>query len=451
MLYRSIIGWIFVTGLSLALSSCGHYLEAKPDEKWALPSTAQDLQQLMDNYSAMNAQYPAAGEMMADNYYITADDWSTLSENSRDIYLWQKNDQTREYWAYPPILNANVVLDNVDKITVPPVDSIVALRNLAKGSALFFRAVYFHALVQLFATPYDKTTAAKDNGIPLRLTSSYKEVSVRATVQQTYDRIIMDLQAALPLLPATPQLKSRPSRPAVLGALARVYLDMRDYTKAAAYADSCLRLYNTLLDYNTLNATADAAIPRFSPEVILDMISPASSLLSTINRTDTTLYNSYAGNDLRKSVYFLDNDAKNFKGDYAGMGAQNGYIFAGIVTDEMYLIRAEGRARAGSAAIAMQDLNTLLEKRWRTGTFVPLTAANATEALTKILTERRKELLFRGTRWTDLRRLQHDPILAITPTRLINGQSYTLPPHSPRYTLQIPADVIALTNIPQNP
>ncbi|WP_188316245.1 RagB/SusD family nutrient uptake outer membrane protein [Chitinophaga agrisoli] len=451
MRYRYIIGWIFVTGLSLGLLSCGHYLDAKPDEKWTLPSTAEDLQLLMDNYSLMNGQYPAAGEMMADNYYLSADDWNTLSENARDLYLWQKNDQTKDYWVYQPILTANVVLDNADNIKVPA-DSIRALRDQAKGSALFFRAVYFHALVQLFAAPYDKATAATDKGVPLRLSSSYKDVSVRASVQQCYDRIIMDLQAALPLLPALPQIKSRPSRPAVLGALARVYLDMRDYAKAAAYADSCLHLYNTLLDYNTLDAMADVSIPRFNPEVILDMISPAANtLLPGTNKTDTTLYKSYADNDLRKSICFLNNDAKSFKGDYGGMGSQNGYIFAGIVTDEMYLIRAEGRARAGSTALAMQDLNTLLEKRWRTGFFVPLTATDATEALSKILTERRKELLFRGTRWTDLRRLQFDPILAVTPARIMNGNTYTLPPHSLRYAMQIPIDVIALTNIPQNP
>jgi hypothetical protein len=98
----------------------------------------------------------------------------------------------------------------------------------------------------------------------------------------------------------------------------------------------------------------------------------------------------------------------------------------------------------------MNDLNTLLMTRWKTGTFVPYQAANADDALQQILTERKKELLFRGTRWADLRRLNKDSKFAMTLTRIINGVTYTLPPNDPRYAMPIPDNEISLSGIPQN-
>jgi hypothetical protein len=83
-----------------------------------------------------------------------------------------------------------------------------------------------------------------------------------------------------------------------------------------------------------------------------------------------------------------------FRGYYDYGGNQ----YTGIATDEIYLIRAECLARSGNTSDALKDLNNLLAKRWKTGiTFTPIQATNADDALVKILAERKKELLFRGT------------------------------------------------------
>ncbi|MOA51075.1 SusD family protein [compost metagenome] len=71
-------------------------------------------------------------------------------------------------------------------------------------------------------------------------------------------------------------------------------------------------------------------------------------------------------------------------------------------------------------------------------------------ALDVVLKERRKELLFRGLRWTDLRRLNLDPTTARTPKRELDGKIYTIEPNSPNYVYPFPDNVIQLAGLIQN-
>ena len=114
----------------------------------------------------------------------------------------------------------------------------------------------------------------------------------------------------------------------------------------------------------------------------------------------------------------------------------------------------------------MKDLNDLLRTRWKvvldangnqtaTSTYVDYTAANADDALSKILTERRKELVMRAQRWTDLRRLNKDPKYKKDLIRktIVNGAEQTigtLPANDSRYVLLIPDPVINNSGIAQN-
>jgi hypothetical protein len=165
------------------------------------------------------------------------------------------------------------------------------------------------------------------------------------------------------------------------------------------------------------------------------------------------LYNLYTtDNDLRKQFFFNTVSGLGIlpSADYSGT---DGRRFNGIAVDELYLSRAEAYARTANRGSALSDLNTLLVKRWKAGTFVPYTADTDESALTQILTERRKELVIRGVRWTDLKRLNPDPRFAKNISRSLLGVTYTLPANDSRYTLQVPDYIIAASggSIVQNP
>jgi hypothetical protein len=116
----------------------------------------------------------------------------------------------------------------------------------------------------------------------------------------------------------------------------------------------------------------------------------------------------------------------------------------------MYLTRAECYARKGAITEAMNDLNALMIKRWKNdGSFKPFTATSMTQALAYILAERQKELIYRGLRWMDLRRLNMANA-QITPMRFLDNTIYTLAPNSPRYVYPIPVQEIEINPMAQN-
>jgi tetratricopeptide (TPR) repeat protein len=451
--FERYIGIISFILLSFVQISCKKFLEAKPDQTLNTPSALKDLQELMDaDRQLNNVVWPDLPELASDNFYLTYGDWTSLAFGIQTNYIWDADASLPSSWYYRPVLYANTVLDNIDKI-------IITENNKdewysVKGAAFFFRGYSFYHTAELYSKPYNLTSASTDLGIPLRLTAGIDEVSVRSTNQQTYEQIISDLKNAVSLLPVNSLYPTRPNKPAAFGALARVYLSMRDYVQAGLYADSCLQLHNSLLDYNSLDSSAAAPIATFNQEVIFHNTTVGSSSFSPSRcKVDSNLYLSYTANDLRKVIFFKNNGngTYTFKGTYNGTNSpSNAVLFNGIVTDEMYLIRAECAARSGNKDSAMADLNRLLAKRWKTGTFVSFTATDIPEALNKVLTERRKELCFRALRWSDLRRFNLENA-NITLTRVLNGQVYTLPPNDLRWVMLIPIDVIARTGMQQNP
>lgn len=451
-------GAILLALILLQLSCKKDFLDAKPNVALIVPSTVADYQSILDNNTLSNLfnnNQPALNEIGAGDFYLTYTDWQGLyNGQERTPYLWSTDifgGESSFDWndSYKRVLYENIVLEGIVHVPSNPANQIAW--NNVKGTALFYRAYDFLNLVEEFAKAYDPATAGTDPGIPLRITPDVNIKSTRASVQATYDQIISDLNQAKPLLPTTPLFPTRAGTAAVYGLLSRVYLSQRNYPKALIYADSCLQISGKLIDFNTLDTSASYPIKRFSAEVIYHHTLGNLSAMDNYNPNllaDSNLYRSYSNNDLRKKIYFKTvSGLVTCNASFGGKSVR----FGGLTTNEMYLIRAECYARAGNTNAAMQDLNTLLKTRWGTGTFVPYTSSSSTDALMQILAERRKELVYRGTRWEDLKRLNKDPATAVTLTRVFNGKTYTLPPNSHLYVFPIPPDEILASGIPQNP
>lgn len=453
-LTQSVKFLILAVIFSVLTSSCKKYLEANPDKTLSIPTNVKELQALLD-FEENNVGFPLGSELAADNIYLPLDDWNYFFfEDDRTAYIWGATTDFTKDWApaYKRIFTANVALNALEKLESN--SGHLDEYKKVKGTALFYRAFNFYELAQIFSPSYSNETKGLGYGIPLKTSPNIDDITVRSTVEETYNRIINDLKESVLLLPLKTIYKTRPDRSSAFALLARTYLVIGDYANAGKYADSSLMLSNHLMNYNDpalVNSSSSLPFKRFNEEVLFHAVTRnAGELLRS--KVNTDLVNLFSDNDIRKKAFFkLNPDSSyHFKGSYNGTAIST--FYCGLTIDELYLIRAECRARSGLTEKALTDLNALLITRWATNTFSPITATDSKDALNKVLEERRKQLCFRPSlRWSDLRRLNLDPEYAVTVQKELDGQIYTLPPNDKRYTFLIPDEVVEKSGIQQNP
>lgn len=437
------------------------WFDIKSKKNITVLSTLRDFEMLLDDYYTMTIGSPAIGEVSGDGYYTTEDAWATLSSDiasfnvQKNAYTWTKQYLNTEVsdWnmSYKVIFNCNLVLEGLVKIerTMENREQYDRIR----GNALFHRGRAYFELSQVFTPPYNAESDS-EFGLPFKESTDVSEKLQRSTIYQTYDKIEADFKVAAELLPDKAFPVSRGSKAACWGFLARIEMIRENYVEALMYVDKTLEIYNSLLDFNTISSDVPN-LGLFNDEVIFhtQMITLQLTFYPGFSFIDSALFNKYEDNDLRKSVYFIvEPTGIIFKGMYNFQISQ----FAGLATDEMYLMKAEACARTNKISESMIALNDLLLHRYKknsdgTTTLVKRIAFNEKEALEIIIEERRKELLKRGIRWMDLRRFNREQRFAVTLNRAIGGKIYTLLPNSEKYAFPIPDDEISFSNIPQNP
>ena len=453
---RCIKNW-FVYGVIAVLSvSCNRFLDEKSDARLVTPSSLKDLQALLDDAVYMNNKTtPAYGETSSDDYFVNDIVYGSMYVDQQHYYLWQKYDyRYSNDWSkgYLPVYNANLCLELLDNI--PRSVNNSSQWDNVKGSALFFRSYYMTLLLWNYAKAFDSSTSGQDLGIVLRRQSDFNVPSQRESVENCYKSVLDDANESLHYLPDFPLSLYRPSKIAGYALLSRIYLSMRNYGMAKKFADSCLLFKQELMDLNgdsDINGSVSSNVPfkLFNKETIFysEMTTGMFLASPSISFVDTTLYASYDVNDLRKDAYFrASGNYFKFKGTYTG----SYYVyFTGLSVDEVLLIRAECHVRMGALQECCEDMDALLSKRIRKSAFVPLRISDPDRLLDTVLMERRKELLMRGLRWMDIKRLNKEG-RNIVPKRHIQGKDYILPSNDGFYALPLPADVVELTGISQN-
>jgi hypothetical protein len=433
------------------LVSCKKFLEEKSDRTLAIPETLSDQQSLLDHYQVLNQADGTSAEISSTDFYLTDDDFSSRLENERNMYTWQRTNifvpELNEWFNnYRAVYRANSVIENLGKIKRTLTNA--SQWDNVNGQANFYRAKNILKSLFVWAPAYDIASAGSDLGVPLRTGSDFNVPSVRATVEEGYAQVLSDLKISVRYLPPVAVHVMRPSRAAAFGLMARALLSMRRYSEAFLYSDSSLMLKSELMDFNTLNPADALPIPKFNAEVLHDSFFAGGFLSNVRAKIDPQLFARYEPNDLRKTIFFKDNKngTYGFKGSYEGFST----FFSGVAVDEVLLIRAECLARLNRLPEALADLNRLLRNRYKANTLVDRSSTNQKEIVAMVLAERRKELLMRGLRWADVKRLNREGA-EISFTRVVKGFSYSLIPNSSGFVMPIPELVIEVSGMPQNP
>lgn len=445
----------FYYALISLLTACdSDFLELKSDKSLVVPSSIEDYQALLDYTDLMNTSLSWSEELQADDYYITAASWQALGSNpfNQNAYIWAKDlyagaNTSIEYNVpYSIIYQANVVLDGLKDVNR---NSNPLLYDQVKARALFFRAWQTFRQALVFASAYaDGGDNNSKLGVPLRTNADIDVVIVRPSLEATFAQILTDLNEAEVLFSDTePNFKTRPSKVSCFALIARVLLYMQRYDQALEYAQRARSLTNAvLIDYAAINANANFPFARFNSEVLFhaSSSSPATMAASRLN-VDSTLYNAFSTDDYRRTAWFRLNAGRMvYKGSYDGSSV----FFAGIGLSELYLIQAECLIRVGSQQQGLNVLAELLQNRVRN--FQVPEFANSDDALAYVLLERRKELIYKGLRWMDLKRLNLETSTAKTLFRNLDGRFYTLQPNGRNYVMPIPNDVLEFSDMQQN-
>ena len=443
--------YLFLLFLVGSLISCDSFLDIQP-KGIVIPRYYEDYEKLI-NYAQLLKASDSYPNFMTDDVYLPDDgdvNFNDLEVPHRNLYTFQAeifgDAETDGLWqySYEHIYYYNTIIEGVMEVE----DAVLEKKRSLRAEALMGRAFEYLTLVNAYANHYDKNTAASDPGVPLMLDTEINKSNLkRATVQEVYDQILMDLDTAALYLPDKQKTAYRASKSVGLGMLARMYLYMGNYDEALKYAKLSLAENNSLLDLKNYSVVdPEKSIGRINvpygadnPENIYIRLAPW-----TFGFSGTAF-----GSDELVALFDHDKDMrfKLFFSNYAwGVDYDHylwmPYIYANMAMSvpEIILIAAECEARVGSKDQAMLYLDQLLE--YRIVGYQPQTAATNQEALDKVLTERRKEMCMLGcTRVIDLKRLNREPRYAKTITHVANGQTYTLAPDSPRYIFPIPPKV----------
>ena len=157
----------------------------------------------------------------------------------------------------------------------------------------------------------------------------------------------------------------------------------------------------------------------------------------------------YEASDLRLNLY----STTAFFGSAYPLGMLRRYgpatIKFGVVVPDLYLLRAECKARLEDFSGAVADVETLRKKRMPVANAnVPVGLASQKLPLLKfIMEERIREFAVQGFRWFDMRRLSVDPLFAGTTYNhyVYTGagavtKTFTLKPE--RLVMQLPKKLI---------
>ena len=445
----------------LFLTGCDkEFLDAKPDKSLLIPSALEDYEKIIFNEQIMTLFGPGVSNLCSDDSFLTDElmNGDRFSENEKKAYVWDNtmfvNVKLGTDWteSYQRVFYANVVLEGLIKLK--PTTNDTLKWNTLYGSALFYRALGHYQLLNVFSPIYNEKDADSQLGIPIRLTADINDRPSRSSVRKSYETVISDLQNSITYLDKKVDRESLPDQASAWALLARVYLSMSKFSEALVCADESMKINSALIDFNTLDLKSAKPIPapmsaNKNVEVLFFSQSSGRWVFPSYGYINPDLIKIYDDKDIRKLVFFKKspNNLYQFVGSYN----RTSLLFNGLTTAEMLLIKSECLLRSGHALEARLLLSLLQNNRYTTGSAPNLNVLTDSELLNEILLERRRELVYRDIRWSDMKRLNLETEHQTTIIRNVNGVEYKLLPNSTKYVLPIPFLIeLELNDLPQN-
>lgn len=432
---------IFMLAGVIVLSSCESLLEIEPKQSVdpsktlspeGIESRLGNIYSYLKTLQLYGRDFVATAEALGDNSRIiprAGGRYVAQGQNTLNNHLnnWE--------YAYAAINEINLLLKDL-----PIADISETQRATTEAQAKTLRAMFYFDLLRVFSYEPNMSPSPEANrgGVPLMLEGVVLQSDVqknpRASQQEVYAQIYSDLSAALTTAPTT----GGPiyiTQAMVNGLFAKVALYNQDWANAEAYATAAIAVAPPLMsNANYVNGWRVATNPEsifevtfvnasenigvnesvqsaFSTRVSLltDKIGGYGAVVPTV-----AFYNLYAANDIRRSLYqnglnrsgSVVIESTKFMGKTGTLYMDNIPVMR---TSELYLIRAEARARQGGKDVeALADLNAITTRAGLTA----YGALTGPALLNAILLQRRLELAFEGDRWFDLKRRGQDVVKA---------------------------------------
>jgi putative outer membrane protein, probably involved in nutrient binding len=363
---------------------------------------------------------------------------------------------------YKVVYNMNLVLNSI------PSASSDANANHIRGRALAMRALAYFDLVRLYG--------ADGLGIPYYSQSVNSNARVSSSTVMGY--IETDLKEAYSLLAGyTRSDKQSIDKKVVSGFLARYYMETKNYTLAAQYANEARQGYSPMSATQLMDGFDDISNPEWMWGADIDgstsnIYASFFSHMSNMNRgyaglavrkmIDKRLYDKISSTDYRKQWFlgsdtnvtqigatapvklpqysnlkFQDASGSSFVGDYVYMRAA-----------EMYFIEAEAYARLGNNTQAQDVLYDIMSKR--DPSYVKSTSTGNT-LLEEIMVNKRIELWGEGQNFFDQKRWGISLDRIYTGTNHISSGQLNIPAGDSKFNFMIPQAELDANKSVSNP
>ncbi len=396
-------------------------------------------------------------------------------------WLWDirsTNSEVEAVYAalYNIISNCNFYLERIDSIIAKQTDDYnITILEQYTGEVYTIRALCYSELIKIYCEAYNPSTADTQLGVVLRKSYSEEEASIRASLKESYEFVIEDLERAEEILDKQYDVySSYYMTNAVAHALhARVALYMQDWDAAIEHSSKVIDHESGMYSLSAANQMYTNSMTFFdymwnydlATETIWQVGFTPTSYGGALGRvflnftTDYTYYypdyvpaqwvfDLYTSGDMRYNSYFATLTTGYDHGltwpllvkYYGNQNFIGNYIYHVSMPKpfrlaEQYLIRAEAYCRKTTPDFskASADMNTLRASRFSGGGgSISLSADNYIE---QIAQERVRELYMEGHRLQDLKRWG---------TLYNNGEGFTRTPQlhslSEGSTISVKAD-----------